>query len=130
MSSRRSHLAALMSEIPRPLICATYLLLAATISPGQTTFTVTKPSGFAISPPVSQLPDNAQPHASIVVPFHPLPRRSGNSGQTDTALQTSAGPLVRGNPRAHFAGIGSDGVAPPDPNIAVGPNYIVQTVNS
>jgi hypothetical protein len=51
----------------------------------------------------------------------------------DQALQTTAGaPLEledeEGQPR--FPGVGANGSAPPDPNVAVGPNHIVQLVNT
>jgi hypothetical protein len=50
----------------------------------------------------------------------------------DQALQTAAGGALEledegGNPR--FPGVSANGYAPPDPNLAVGPNHIVQIVN-
>jgi hypothetical protein len=45
-------------------------------------------------------------------------------------VQTTSGPLVRAITRNNFDGIGANGSAPPDTNIAVGPNHIVEVVNS
>jgi len=50
----------------------------------------------------------------------------------DQALQTAPGGALEledegGNPR--FPGVSANGYAPPDPNLAVGPNHIVQMVN-
>jgi hypothetical protein len=44
--------------------------------------------------------------------------------------QTHADRPFSGKPPAHFPGVGANGNVPPDPNIAVGPNHIVQTVNT
>jgi hypothetical protein len=45
-------------------------------------------------------------------------------------LQTAAGPRLDAATQPSFPGIGENGYIPPDPNIAVGPNHIVQVVNS
>ena len=92
--------------------------------------TVTRPTRFAVSPRLSELPDVA------VGPFEdhpplPLPaRRPGAAGAQDGAMQTTSGPLVRAITRNNFDGIGANGSAPPDTNIAVGLSHVVEVVNS
>lgn len=66
-------------------------------------------------------------------PLHPLPQRHSPNAQpnaSDRALQTQAGARLNVQPKTGFDGIAQDGSIPPDPNIAVGPNHIVQLVNS
>jgi hypothetical protein len=66
------------------------------------------------------------------VPLHPLPQHPVPGGQhaNDRALQTKAGARLAGKQSPLFGGIVQDGSIPPDPNIAVGPNDIVQLVNT
>ena len=47
----------------------------------------------------------------------------------DPVVQASTGPLVNATTGANFDGVGANGSAPPDTNMAVGPNHIVQWVN-
>jgi hypothetical protein len=49
--------------------------------------------------------------------------------QEDPVLQKQALPLVSATPGANFNGIPSPGYVPSDSNLAVGPKYIVETVN-
>src|SRR5579875_728868 len=98
--------------------------------------TVSYPSGFAVSPPLSSIhesesagPPELKIHARRPLPRH-LAAQAGQQNASDRALQTAAGSrlAVRENP--NFPGLGEAGAIPPDPNIAVGPNHIVQVVNS
>jgi len=98
------------------------------------TFTVSSPTQVAVTQPLRQVHDSEQP-TGHQVRYHPLlPARAGGPSQTDTALQTTAGPLISATAGAVFDGVGANCCAPPDTNMAVGQNpafnYILQTVNS
>jgi len=95
--------------------------------------TVTPPAAFAVSQPLSDLPP-ASPTVSVakkIHPLHPLPHHGAgaNSNADDDALQTHPGPPLNHKKGANFPGVGATGFYPPDPNMAVGPNHIVQLVN-
>jgi hypothetical protein len=47
----------------------------------------------------------------------------------DGALQSGPGPLISASAGTDFEGLGQNGYIPSDNNIAVSPNYIVETVN-
>ncbi len=97
---------------------------------------VTNPSSAAVSQALKNLPDVAWAQSPQDLQVHPsplpLPARSAGPGPhgSDTALQKFAGAPVAAKTAKGFPGIGANGFIPPDPNIAVGPTYIVQTVNS
>jgi hypothetical protein len=97
---------------------------------------VSQPAGSAVSQPLSDMPQSpargAVPQGPHNVPLHPLPQHPVPGGQhaNDRALQTKAGAHLAGRQSPLFGGIVQDGYVPPDPNIAVGPNDIVQLVNS
>src|SRR5467141_5383280 len=101
----------------------------------QSNLTVTYPTGFAVSTPVSQISQPALPTVQTIIPLRPRPLAGGGAlapSVQDQALQTApGGPLELedegGNPR--FPGVSANGYAPPDPNLAVGPNHILQMVN-
>jgi len=105
----------------------------------QSNLTVTYPAGFAVSTPESQIQQAAPaaifPNAQRIIPLGRLPMPSAGvlaPNLLDPALQTSPGPLLElddDGGKARFPGMGADGYAPPDPNLAVGPNHIVQIVN-
>jgi hypothetical protein len=79
---------------------------------------------------VIDLPDDEQQNSTTEQPYHPLQDRGDQNNQgDDPVLQQGPEPRVKGFPKAYFGGIGANGWAPPDPNIAVGPSYIVETVN-
>src|SRR5437764_632713 len=62
---------------------------------------------------------------------HGYDRGNGNDqNEDDNARQGRPEPRVKAFPNAYFAGVGANGYAPPDTNIAVGPNHIVETVNT
>jgi hypothetical protein len=102
----------------------------------QSNMTVTHPSAFAVSPPSSQISQQGLPAAATVVPLRTRPlARAGalTVGQVDEALQTSGGdPLEEDDDggKARFPGVGVNGYAPSDANLAVGPNHVVQIVNT
>ena len=105
--------------------------------------TVSYPVGFAISPQLSRLKALAPSTRSASRSEEPsdeyprpIPASHGRSGSTnhhptaEAFLQTEA--LETGNIVAQttFSGVGFNGLFPPDPNIAVGPNHIVELVNT
>jgi hypothetical protein len=96
---------------------------------------VSRPDSMALSPALSDLPDAHWMQGPQDLQVHPqpmkLPPRSAGSGSPNpSATQTKAGAHLPFTPQTNFGGIGANGYIPPDPNIAVGPNHIVQTVNS
>jgi len=115
-----------------------FLLAAGSTSAqsAQSNLTVTYPAGFAVSPPLSQISQPALPTVQTIIPLRPRPLAGGGAlapSLPDQALQTAVGwPLELedegGAPR--FPGVSANGSAPPDPNLAVGPNHIVQIVNT
>src|SRR3989440_648590 len=115
-----------------------FLLAAGSASAqsSQSNLTVTYPAGFAVSPPLSQISQPALPTVQTIIPLRPRPLAGGGAlapSLADQALQTALSGLLEledegGNPR--FPGVSANGSAPPDPNIAVGPNHIVQMVNT
>ena len=110
----------------------TCLLLAATGALAQNAISVTRASGFAVSPRAIDLPDDDRHNPPTGHPHHPLPNHgngNGNGHGDDPVRQHSPGPPPKASRHAYFAGIGANGYAPPDTNIAVGPNHIVETVN-
>jgi hypothetical protein len=92
--------------------------------------TVKHPIRFAISPPMFAVPQSLGSPDMKVHEVRSINRNLG-PGAEDTAVQTEFGPLLNGTPGIDFEGIGFniDG-EPSDDNIAVGPNHIVQTVNT
>ncbi len=97
---------------------------------------ISLPTNSGVSQPLWAAPQAparaAAPQGPTNVPLHPLPQHGVPGGQhaNDRALQTKAGARLAGEQNALFGGIVQDGYIPPDPNIAVGPNHIVQLVNS
>jgi hypothetical protein len=107
------------------------LLLVSTGALAQNTISVTRASGFAVSPRVIDLPDDDRHNPPTGRPHHPVPNHGHGNGLNgdDPARQHHPGPPSKAFGHAYFAGVGANGYAPPDANIAVGPNYIVQVVN-
>jgi hypothetical protein len=62
-------------------------------------------------------------------PLLNLPRQSESNNRPDGALQSESGPFVNSVGGLGFEGVDASGFAPPDTNMAVGPNHIVQWVN-
>src|SRR5437016_9370461 len=105
-----------------------WLLVVAVGALAQNAPSVTRPSAFAVSPRVVDLPDDNEQHPATEHRRRPLPKRDGQD-QDDDARQRNPEPRVKAFPHPSFNGIGANGFAPPDTNIAVGPNHIVETVN-
>src|SRR5215469_1320131 len=124
--------------------CVLLAAMVASAQPAQPNLTVTHPVGFAVSPPLSHISpsvSSVSPALSQVPRVIPLRLRpltgAGTLAPTpmlhDEALQTVAGSPLEledegGKPR--FPGVGANGSAPSDANIAVGPNHILQMVNT
>jgi hypothetical protein len=74
-----------------------------------------------------------QNHGQETAPEHRrllnLPRQSQGNNRPDGALQGGSGPLVNTLDGVGFEGVAANGYAPPDTNMAVGPNDVVQWVN-
>ena len=94
------------------------------------TLSVTYPSASALTPPLSQIPDGPKPVGNTEHMHRPVPSHAGRGGGQDTAVQTSAGPLINATGGVSFDGAGANGYAPSDNNIAVGPNHVFVAVNS
>jgi hypothetical protein len=93
--------------------------------------------GPALSPRLSDLPPVPRTPPTQIPKVIPAPRRlpprsvgPGGAGSGETIRQTQPGPGLSIQPKTGFDGIGENGSLPPDPNIAVGQNYIVQVVNT
>jgi len=91
-----------------------------------------------VSPPLRDIAPVPAPAAPSLreLPRQPLPRRRGTRARSvpqlspDLVLQAVPGMLAMPDPLQSFEGLGNvDGVLPPDPNGAVGPNHYVQWVN-
>ncbi len=110
-------------------------LMSTTLAFGKTNKTiVTRPSEFAVTPRVADLPIELSLFPGIEMPepkAGPLRTNAtpGPVGQKDPALQTLELPQFSGSKGIDFDGIASNGYAPSDSNMAVGPNHIVETVN-
>jgi hypothetical protein len=62
-------------------------------------------------------------------PLLNLPRQSQSNNRPDGALQLGSGPVISTVDGVSFDGVPASGYAPPDTNMAVGPNDVVQWVN-
>lgn len=121
--------------VAAPLCVASTAVAFAQAGPGAPV--VTLPSSTAVSPALRDLPVSAatpaQQQPKIHPPPQPLPPRRAGPGRPhdgDDALQKEAvtAPAVQGT--ASFPGIDANGAIPPDANIDVGPQHIIQVVNS
>ncbi len=95
--------------------------------------TVTTPSGFAVSAPMSQGTPARPTAVNASIPLRRLPPVAAGrlpNGRPDQVVQTEAGAPLEAEEQPLFPGVGANGSAPPDPNLAVGPSYVVQTVNT
>jgi len=94
---------------------------------------VISPVAYDTSPPLVDMVAAASAKVATgqgIIPMRFPPRSPAASltGQ-DPALQTLTLPLVNTTPGLNFAGIGADGVAPPDTNGSVGNTQYVQITN-
>ena len=62
-------------------------------------------------------------------PLLSLPRQSQSNNRPDGALQGGSGPAVNTTDGLGIDGVPAGGYAPPDTNMAIGPNHVVQWVN-
>jgi Bacterial Ig-like domain (group 3) len=95
------------------------------------------PLEFAVSPPVREMPTQARgPRELEKKPEHRLPPRRSSGNLPDPVLQTSTPTPAAAQSGTQWEGLGQAypgftvTALPPDPNIAVGPNHIVQWVNN
>jgi hypothetical protein len=96
--------------------------------------TVKYPTAHAVSKALSQLPiedgiATEEMEAPRPLPIPMMSRGGINPAQTDPVLQKEFRPFVSATQGVHFDGVGAQGFAPSDVNLAIGPNHIVQTVN-
>src|SRR5690349_18057298 len=119
------------------LICCSILSTAA--SAGESTqqhARVIQPTHFDLSPPLRVIPPIIALQEEEEEPApRMLPRPQPVPGVQDMTVQATAGTVIMPSLLTSFAGLGVDfsgfpvHVAPPDTNMAVGPNHIVQIVN-
>ncbi|HXB69068.1 MAG TPA: hypothetical protein VNY05_12535 [Candidatus Acidoferrales bacterium] len=109
---------------------AACVFLAGAAAWAQPAATVIRASAFAVSSNVKDMPDDNDEHPPNAHPKHGLPSKGDGASGDDGALQQEHGDDVKAQKNPLFPGVGANGSAPPDPNIAVGPNHIVQTVNT
>jgi hypothetical protein len=122
------------------IVALGFIFLAAVVASAQVpqaSMTVSHPIGFAVSGQQFQIgpaaPISVLSNLQTAIPVRP----TGAAGMLapsvpDPVLQTSAGKLLDEDHKrkARFPGVGANGSAPGDPNLAVGPNHIVQIVNT
>ena len=96
------------------------------------------PLQFTVSPPVRDMPPQAQqPHGPAEEkPLRRPPARSSPGNATDPVLQTSTPTPTAAQSLSQWEGLGAGypgytvTAVPPDPNLAVGSNHIVEWVNN
>ena len=112
------------------ILCSLTLLALQALAQKSGKTTVMHPSGFAETQPLRELPIDLSIYASREMPE---PRQTGahpqGPWQPDLAVQQEALPNVGATLGVSFDGIGAQGFAPSDSNLAVGPNHVVETVN-
>ncbi len=112
------------------IACLALLVLAGEVASAQTLSpAVISPVQVAVSGPLRQGTDSGQGNRQEMHKLHPIPHHGGGPDRDDV-LQANEGLLLNTNVGTNFPGVGSNGFAPPDTNMAVGPNHILQTVNS
>jgi len=117
---------------PSSLFAASFasIWLAGAVALAQTAApTVMSPAQVAVSQPMRDGHDDSDSTDHKTHNHQPLPNH-GAGGDQDDVRQTSAGGPVNATEGTRFPGVGASGSAPPDTNMAVGPNHILQTVNS
>ena len=99
--------------------------------------TVSPPSSMADSPALKDTHDSPLLEGPQDLQVHPKPLplpepRAGHVAppSANAVLQSRTSGAPAPETKTGFPGIGANGYIPPDPNIAVGPAYIVQVVNS
>ncbi len=104
---------------------------------GQRPPSVTYPLEFAVSPPARDLPPSVfDARGTREIPLHRPSTMAGSGDVADPVQQTSTTTLSSAQSAGQWEGLGagypgfSVTAVPPDPNIAVGPNHVVQWVNN
>jgi hypothetical protein len=117
------------------LLCLILFALAIALpAPSQPIPEVGHPVHFDISPPMRDIVALPQGPGAESRPLLAIPRTPA-APQFDPVMQSTPGPATNTTPGVSFDGVGvglgnySDCCAPPDTNMAVGPNHIVQWVN-
>ena len=111
------------------------MALTGAVAFGQVSKTIVRyPAGHAISHPLRELPIDVLGLHDVEAPEpRPIPLTSRQGAavpmKQDGVLQKEFRPNVSATKGVDFDGIGANGSAPSDVNLAVGPNHIVQTVN-
>jgi hypothetical protein len=116
------------------MLCGLALTTLAFAKTDKSKTIVTRPYGFAVSQPISELPiDYAAFETHLTPEPRPVPLSknfaAGPVAQEDPILQKEVLPEVGATQGIRFDGISSPGYAPSDSNMAIGPNHIVETVN-
>src|ERR1043166_4546394 len=95
------------------------------------------PIEFVVSPPAHELPPQMfTARAPREIPLHRPSTRSRSSNTADPVQQTSTTTPAAAQSAGQWEGLGANypgftvTAVPPDPNLAVGPNHIVQWVNN
>ncbi len=110
-----------------PCLLSSAAMLALAQTPPRVVFS---PSQVAVTQPLSSTHGSSSDNGKVH--YHQQLPKGGKGVESnhDAALQQVSGPVVKANPGVRFAGVGAGGAAPPDTNMAVGPNHIFQAVNS
>ena len=115
------------------IVCSIALATAASAKTLKTKTVVIYPSAYGVSQPLSELPMDLSTVTAREMPEpRPSPLKSNAAfvpWQLDPALQKEVLPAVAATNGIDFEGLGAQGWAPSDSNMAVGPNHIVETVN-
>jgi hypothetical protein len=94
--------------------------------------TISHPSASSVSSRLSDLPESVGAKGEVekeTHPHHQVPPHESATDKNDDALQTVIHQNLDVSQQPSFPGLGSNGYIPPDSNLAVGPNHIVQVVN-
>ncbi len=115
------------------VVCCLALMTALAFAQDATKTIVRYPTGHAVSRPLRELPIDVLGLGDVEAP-EPKPIPLGTRGvvspaKSDPVVQKEVRPNVSATKGIDFDGIGAQGFAPSDVNLAIGPNHIVQTVN-
>ena len=82
-----------------------------------------------VSRPMREVSASPSHAGNVQRPRPRVPQSPTPTSGPDSALQQAPGTEINAAPATSFGGVGSSGAAPPDTNLAVGPNHVVQWVN-
>ena len=131
LGSRAEKKSSRTSRLRTLAICSVVLAASAFAKTSKNSTLVFHPSSFAVSQPVSELPDDFD----LIQPYE-MPEPHANPNRVAHPW-TAADPVLQKQPLGplaatkgiDFDGIGATGFSPSDANMAIGPNHIVETVN-